>query len=277
MSAAPGPAREPAGPPPALAVRGLTRRYGHHVAVDDLDLTVHAGEIVGFLGPNGAGKTTTLKACAGLIAPDAGEIVVAGASLARAPIEARRRLGFVPDRAFLYERLTSREFLDFVGALYDLPPRVARERGDRLLARLELGTAADDYVETCSLGMRQKIAVAAALLHEPALVLMDEPVQGLDPRATRALKDLLRERAQAGAGILVSTHLLDVAERLCERVVILHHARKVAEGSLAELRQLATGAGATLEDVFLALPREAEPPEVPPAEPRPGRAAGAGP
>jgi len=254
-----------------LVVRELTRRYGSHLAVDHLSLDVRPGEIVGFLGPNGAGKTTTLRACAGLITPDAGEITIAGASLARAPLDARRRLGFVPDRPFLYERLTPREFLDFVGALYDLPPRQARARGDALLERLELGPAADDYIESGSLGMRQKVAIAAGLLHAPPLVLLDEPVQGLDPRATRALKDLLRERAQAGAGILVSTHLLDVAERLCERVVILHHGRLVAEGSLAELRPREGGADATLEDVFLRLTGES--PEPTPG-PSPGPSSG---
>ena len=253
-------------PAPPLRAQGLVRRYGRHVAVDGLDLTVPPGGILGFLGPNGAGKTTTLRVCAGLLAPHGGTIEIAGVSLARDPRGARRRMGFVPDRPFLYERLNALEFLEFVGALYDVPRRTARARAEALLARLELGDAAHAYIESYSLGMRQKVAVAAALLHEPALVLLDEPLQGLDPRAARALKDLLRERAASGAGVLVSTHLLDVAERLCDRVLILHHGRKVAEGTLDELRRQGAPRAedprmeASLEDVFLALTRDAPDP-----------------
>jgi ABC-2 type transport system ATP-binding protein len=234
-----------------LSIRGLVRRYGTFAAVDGLDLTVNAGEIVGFLGPNGAGKTTTLRCCSGLLRPDAGEILIAGRSLAREPLEARARLGFVPDRAFLYDRLTAWEFLDFVGALYRVGPRDARERAAALLGRLGLGDAANDLIETYSLGMRQKVSITAALLHDPPLVLLDEPLGGLDPFSARALKDLLRDRASRGGGVLVSTHLLDVAERLCDRVVVLHRGRKLAEGTLSELR--GASAGATLEDVFLGL------------------------
>ncbi|MBI5710453.1 MAG: ABC transporter ATP-binding protein [Candidatus Eisenbacteria bacterium] len=245
---------------PPLRVRGLTRRYGELTAVDGLSLEVRAGEILGFLGPNGAGKSTTLRACAGLLRPDAGDILIAGASLAAAPLRARALMGFVPDRPFLYERLSAREFLDFVGALYGLAPDACAARAAALLARLDLVEAADDLIEGCSLGMRQKVSVAAALLHDPPLVMLDEPLQGLDPRAARALKDLLRERAAGGGGVLVSTHLLDVAERMCDRVVILHRGQKVAEGSLEELRGAsgleASGAPATLEDVFLELTRE---------------------
>jgi len=237
-----------------LEIHRLLRRFGGFTAVDGLDLTVHAGEIVGFLGPNGAGKTTTLRCCSGLLRPDAGEITIAGHSLARDGLEARARLGFVPDRPFLYDRLTAWEFLDFVGALYRVGATTARERATSLLGRLGLEEAADDLIETYSLGMRQKVSIAAALLHEPALVLLDEPLGGLDPHSARALKDLLRERAADGRGVLVSTHLLDVAERLCDRVVVLHHGRKRAEGTLEQLR--GSSAGATLEDVFLDLTRQ---------------------
>jgi ABC-2 type transport system ATP-binding protein len=238
-----------------LAIVGLVRRYGDLVAVDHLDLQVRAGEILGFLGPNGAGKTTTLRVCAGLLRPDAGEVTIAGRSLAREPLEARRRLGFVPDRPFLYDRLSGREFLDFVAALYELPAGLAGERAADALGRLGLDAAADDRVETYSLGMRQKLSVAAALLHDPPLLLLDEPLGGLDPGSARALKDLLRERARRGLGVLVSTHLLEVAERLCDRVVILHRGRTLAEGSPESLR--AARGEATLEDVFLTLTREA--------------------
>jgi ABC-2 type transport system ATP-binding protein len=241
---------------PPLRVRGLTRRFGSFTAVDGLSFEVRAGEILGFLGPNGAGKTTTLRMCSGLLRPDSGEVTIAGESLASAPLAARARLGFVPDEPFLYERLTAREFLDFVGALYRVSQRDTLARTELLLARLNLGEAADDPIETYSLGMRQKVSVVAALLHDPPLILLDEPLGGLDPPAARALKDLLRERAASGAGVLVSTHLLDVAERLCDRVLILHRGRERAEGDLATLR--GAHADATLEDVFLALTRESD-------------------
>ena len=238
-----------------LRARGLTRRYGSVTAVDALDLDVGPGEIVGFLGPNGAGKTTTLRLCCGLLRPDAGEVWIAGHALDREPLAARARLGFVPDRPFLYERLTAVEMLDHLAALYGLDPALARARGVALLERLGLGADADQLIARYSLGMRQKTAVAAALLHDPPLAMLDEPLQGLDPQGARALKDLLRERAARGQGALVSTHLLEVAERLCDRVVILHRGRKRAEGTLAELR--GARSDATLEDVFLALTAEA--------------------
>ena len=243
---------------PPLSVTRLTRRYGEFTAVRGLDFEVQTGEIVGFLGPNGAGKTTTLRICAGLLQPNGGDVRVAGFALAREPLEAKRRLGFVPDRPFLYDRLTGREFLEFVGALWDVPRDRGAVRADELFERLELIEAAGELIETYSHGMRQKVSVAAALIHDPPLLMLDEPLSGLDPHGARTLKDLLRERAGRGAGVLVSTHLLEVAERLCDRVVILHRGEKRAEGSLAELG--AAREGATLEDVFLELTRTTEAP-----------------
>jgi ABC-2 type transport system ATP-binding protein len=237
-----------------LEIRGLSRRYGTLTAVDHLDLEVRPGEILGFLGPNGAGKTTTLRCASGLLRPHEGTIRVHGFDLEREPLRARASLGFVPDRPFLYPRLTAREFLDLVGALYDVPAAPARERGDALLDRLDLGRERDELIETYSLGMRQKVAVAAALIHDPPQLLLDEPLGGLDPLSARALKDLLRERAAAGHGVMVSTHLLDVAERLCDRVAIVHRGRLRASGTLEELRR--GGAATTLEDVFLELVKD---------------------
>jgi ABC-2 type transport system ATP-binding protein len=239
-----------------LRIQGLTRRYGKLTAVDGLDLEVRPGELLGFLGPNGAGKTTTLRCASGLLRPHAGAIFIAGHPLDREPLLARAALGFVPDRPFLYPRLTGREFLELIAALYDVPARVARERGDQLLGRLEMGEAGDALIETYSLGMRQKIALAAALLHDPPLLLLDEPLIGLDPQGARTLKDLLRERVSAGCGVLVSTHLLEVAERLCDRVAIVHHGRLRASGTLAELR--GASSDATLEEVFLRQVAEGE-------------------
>ena len=241
---------------PPLSVVDLTRRYGDFVAVDRLSLEVRPGEILGFLGPNGAGKTTTLRVCAGLLRPDRGEVWVSGVSLTRQPLAAKARIGFVPDRPFLYDRLTAREFLDFVAALYDVPRDLAEARREELIVRLELEAVADELIETYSHGMRQKVSLAAALLHDPPLAMLDEPLTGLDPHGARTLKDLLRQRSARGLGVLVSTHLLEVAERLCDRVVILHHGHKRAEGSLAELS--GARAGATLEDVFLELTRGAQ-------------------
>ena len=244
--------------PPPLRIESLTHRYGDLRAVDDLSLEVGRGEIVGFLGPNGAGKTTTLRACSGLLTPESGRVVIAGAPLGEAPLAARARLGLVPDEPFLYERLTPVEFLEFVAALYDVPPAQASRRADQLLERFELAAAAGELIETCSRGMRQKVSIAAALLHDPPLLLLDEPLNGLDPLAVRTLKDLLRERAARGLGVLVSTHLIEVAERLCDRVVIIHRGRKRADGTPAAL--LAGRLGRTLEDLFLELTRDGEAP-----------------
>jgi ABC-2 type transport system ATP-binding protein len=238
-------------PAAPLVVNALARHFGRVEAVVDVSLGVRAGEIVGFLGANGAGKTTTLRCIAGLLAPHRGRIEVAGADLAREPRAAKARLGFVPDQPFLYDKLSAREFLAFVAALYDLPADAAERRAESLLARLDLAPHANRTIEGYSLGMRQKTSIAAALLHSPPLVLLDEPLNGLDPPSARVLKDLLREHAAAGGGVLVSTHLLDVAERLCDRVVILRAGRVVAEGTLAELR--GGDASRSLEDVFLEL------------------------
>ncbi len=242
------------GPAVRLAIRGLERRFGAHVAVDGVSLEVRAGEIVGFLGANGAGKTTTLRCAAGLLKPHAGAIEVDGHALDREGRAARAALGFVPDRPYLYERLTPPEFLAFVAALYGVPPAVAEGRIAAMLSRLAIGEAAGALLETASLGTRQKVAVAAALLHEPGTLLLDEPLAGLDPPAAFTLKQLLRERAAAGAGALVSTHQLEVAERLCDRVVMLRRGRVVASGTLAELR--GARGDATLETLFLELAAE---------------------
>ncbi len=236
-----------------LLLEGITRRFGAIKAVDEVSLEVRAGEIVGFLGANGAGKTTTLRCACGLLDPDSGRVSIAGHDLIREPLPARSNMGFVPDRPFLYERLTARECLAFVAALYAVPPRVAEARVEALALRLQLAEALDQPIETHSHGTRQKVALIAALVHAPALLMLDEPLGGLDPHSARALQDTLREHADAGAGVLVSTHLLDVAQRLCDRVVMLRNGRVVASGTLAELR--GEGSDATLEDLFHQLTR----------------------
>lgn len=232
----------------------LTRFYGSLAAVQDLELAVRPGELFGFLGPNGAGKSTTLRLLAGLLRPTAGTARIAGHDVQAAPLAAKRATGFMPDEPALYERLTGREFLRFVGGLYGLDEARIAERTDQLLALLDLVEKADDEIQSYSHGMRQKIVLCTALLHEPQVLLLDEPLSGLDPHSARRVKDVLRAFCQRGGAVLLSTHTLEIAERLCERVGILHHGRLIAVGTMDELRaQAHSAAGATLEELFLQL------------------------
>jgi ABC-2 type transport system ATP-binding protein len=240
-------------PPPAPAVvraRDLTRRYGDAVAVDRLNLEVLPGELYGFLGPNGAGKTTTLRMLTGLLSPSGGEVTIAGHAMAEAPEAAKGALGFVPDTPFLYDRLSAREHLAFCAGLFGVPLEVAAPRADALLKLLELEHAADHRIETYSHGMRQKTALAGALVHDPKVLFLDEPTIGLDPKSSRTIKDLLRGFCDRGGAVFLSTHVLEVAERLCDRVGILHQGRLLAEGPPAALREQASGEH-TLEETFL--------------------------
>ena len=231
---------------------GLTKRYGELLALDHLDLEVPSGVLFGFLGPNGAGKTTTIKLLTGLLRPTEGDAVLGKHSITEEPLAAKALFGYLADTPFLYDKLTGREFLDFVGALYGVPEERLRDRGERLLGLLDLQEAADALIESYSHGMRQKIGVAAALLHDPPILILDEPLNGLDPPSARRVKDLLRGLVSRGRTVFLSTHVLEVAERLCDRVGILDHGRLLAVGSPAELLQSAPGSG-TLEEVFLRL------------------------
>ncbi len=237
---------------PQVRAVGLTRAYGEARALDGLTLEVGAGELFGFLGPNGAGKTTAMRLFAGLLTPTSGEAFIAGYSVSREPIRAKRAVGFVPDTPFLYEKLTAREFLAFMSALYGVARGEADARASALLHLLELDAVADRLMETYSHGMRQKIALAGALIHDPAVILLDEPTVGLDPRSARTIKDLLRALCARGKTVFLSTHLLEVAERLCDRVGILHQGRLLVLGTIAELREKAR-AQASLEEIFLGL------------------------
>jgi ABC-2 type transport system ATP-binding protein len=238
--------------PPALVLAGLTKRYGAVLAVDALDLTVAPGEVLGLVGPNGAGKTTTLRAIAGIVRPTAGTVAIGGVDLAADPVAAKRRLAFIPDEPHLFDYLTVREHCRFVARLYDVAdpePRI-----DRLLADLELADKRDALPGELSRGMKQKLAVACALLHDPALLVLDEPLTGLDPLAIRRMKALVRTLAATGTAVVLSSHLLTLVEELCDRVLLLRAGRPVALGSLADLAALRPEfAGRTLEDVFLAL------------------------
>lgn len=240
----------------AVDLQGLTKLYGGVAAVDDLWLRVEPGQIVGFLGPNGAGKTTTLRMLTGLLKPTRGVALVAGHDIVRDAIEAKRRIGYVPDGPYLYEKLTGREFLEFVAGLYGVPQAVARRRSGDLLALFDMEEKAGEMIEGYSHGMRQKLGVVAALQHDPTVLFLDEPTGGLDPRSARALKDLLLAMAREGRTVMLSTHVLEIAEQMCDRLAIIDHGRLIAEGTMAELRR---GGTASLEDLFLRLTGSADP------------------
>jgi ABC-2 type transport system ATP-binding protein len=235
----------------ALVIRGLVKRFGGFTAVDALDLTVRRGELYALLGPNGAGKTTSLRIVAGLLAPDAGAISICGVDRLRDPVEAKRRVAWLPDEPMVYDKLTPVEYLDFVAALWEVEPHLARRRRDELIDSLELIRVADQRCEGFSKGMRQKLALAGALIHDPDLLILDEPLTGLDAAMARHVKELLQARVAKGATVILTTHILEVAERLSDRIGIIRKGRLVREGAMAELRAAGDMEGATLEDVFL--------------------------
>jgi ABC-2 type transport system ATP-binding protein len=237
-----------------IVTEHLSRHFGSLAAVQDLDLSVEAGTLYGFLGPNGAGKSTTLRMLAGILRPTAGRAYVAGHDVQAEALAAKRAVGYMPDEPALYEQLTGREFLRFIGGLYGLSDARVDARAESLLALLGLAEKADDVLQGYSHGMRQKVVLCTALLHEPAVLLLDEPLAGLDPQSARRVKDVLRAFCQRGGAVLLSTHTLEIAERLCDRIGILHHGRLIAAGTMDELRRRAHSAdGATLEDLFLQL------------------------
>ncbi len=236
----------------AIELSDVTKRYGTFTAVDRLSLEVHEGELFACLGPNGAGKTTTIKLIAGLLAADHGIVRVCGYPMGRDGQMAKAQMAYVPDQPFLYDKLTGREFLDFVGQMYGLDRGTLRARGGELIARLEMGSFLDQLTESYSHGMKQRTALAAALLHDPNVLIIDEPMVGLDPRTVRTVKDLMLERIRAGKTIFMSTHTLEVAEALATRIGIIHRGKLLAVGPLEQLRAGAAHSE-TLEDIFLSL------------------------
>jgi ABC-2 type transport system ATP-binding protein len=239
---------------PSLEVTGVSKTYGSVRALAGVSLTVPAGQIVGLLGPNGAGKSTMMKSILGLVRPDAGEIRLFGRPVGEDPVGAKRRVGYVPESPSLYEFLTGAEYLDFVADMYGLDRSTRRERIQQFLTGLELAGHENSLISGYSQGMRQKVALIAALAHRPRLLVLDEPLNGLDPRSARVTKDLLRNLAShEGVAVLFSTHVLEIAEAICDRVVILNRGSVIASGTLSALRERSGLAGSGLEEVFLAL------------------------
>ena len=241
-----------------IAVQDLIKRYGSFTAVDGVSLDVSPGEIHGFLGPNGAGKTTTIRMIAGLLKPTSGRVLVNGRDLAREPEAAKASLGFIPDRPFIYEKLTAGEFLRFHAGLFGMDDAAVPARITEMLELFELTRWEHELVESFSHGMKQRLVMSAAFMHRPQAVLVDEPMVGLDPRGARLIKDVFRRMSDRGVAILMSTHTLEVAEEMCDRISIILKGRIIARGTVEELRRLAHGAGDAgpapqLTEVFLRL------------------------
>jgi ABC-2 type transport system ATP-binding protein len=236
-----------------IRVQNLVKRYGTFTAVDGVSLDVAEGEIHGFLGPNGAGKTTTIRMIAGLLQPTAGTVAINGHDMAGSPEAAKASLGFIPDRPFIYEKLTAGEFLRFHGGLYGMEGERVEQRKAEVLEAFELTRWEGELVESFSHGMKQRLVMCAAFLHRPQAVLVDEPMVGLDPRGARLIKDVFRAMSQRGVAILMSTHTLEVAEEMCDRISIILKGRIIARGTVDELRQQAGGGDEELTPVFLKL------------------------
>jgi ABC-2 type transport system ATP-binding protein len=239
---------------PALQLRALHKAFGRP-AVDGIDLSVRRGELYALLGPNGAGKTTTLRMVTGLLAPDSGQVEVLGIDLAANPGAAKQKMAYLPDDPMLYGKLRPTEYLEFVAGLWGIAPEDAEPRARRLLDWLDLSKHAHELTEGFSRGMKQKLALAGALIHEPELLILDEPLTGLDAAAARQVKDLLVSHVAQGGTVILTTHILEVAERLAQRIGIIRQGKLIAEGTLAELRERTMGG--SLEDVFLQLTEQA--------------------
>jgi len=242
---------------PLIETEQLSKRYGAKPAVEAVSFQVQGGEIFGFLGPNGAGKTTTIKMIVGLLKPTTGAARVGGFDVQAQPIQAKSITGYVPDEPNLYAKLTGRELLRFVGNLYQMDRKQVDRRSDELLRLFDLQQAADDTIDSYSHGMQQKTSLAAALMHDPKVLVLDEPTVGLDPRSARLIKDILKQMAERGSAIFLSTHILEIAERMCDRIGIINQGRLIAAGSMDDLRRMSQGE-TSLEDIFLNLTGGAE-------------------
>ena len=244
------------GAQPAIEIIGLTKRYEDLVAVDDLHLTIPRGEFFAFLGPNGAGKTTTIKTLTGLIRPTAGRTIVAGFDVQENPVEAKRRIGYIPDHPYLYEKLSGRDFFRFVGDLFGVPPAEQERKLIEYFTAFSIMPAADKLIENYSHGMRQKLVISASLMHDPEVIIVDEPMVGLDPQSAKTMKTLFKSRTREGRAVFLSTHLLSVAEELADRIGIINKGRLMFLGTLDELRSHQRS-DAGLEELFLEMTESA--------------------
>jgi len=238
---------------PAVKLTSVSKRYGDVTAVDYLDLDVKRGEIFGLLGPNGSGKSSTLKMILGLVKPDSGSVNVLGINLEDDPVAVKRKVGYVPESPRVYEFLTGLEFLDFTGDVYGMKPEDKKKRIEEFLRALDLEGREGDIISSYSEGMKQKVIIVSALMHKPELLLLDEPLSGLDPKSARIVKDLLRELASQGVATIMSTHVLEIAQAICDRIAIMYGGRLLALGTMEELRQRARMPDSGLEDIFLKL------------------------
>ena len=241
-----------------IRVEKLTKVYDQFTAVNGIDLEVKEGEIYGFLGPNGAGKTTTIRMMIGLLRPTSGRVLLGGKDLEKDPIAAKQVVGFVPDRPYIYEKLTAREFLEFMGGVYSVAPEVVAKRGAELLEFFDLTNWTDELIESYSHGMKQRLTMASAFLHSPKIFIVDEPMVGLDPKGARLFKDALREMSARGTTIFMSSHSLAVVEELCTRISIIQGGNIIATGTIDELRERAADPAGNLEHVFLKLTGDAD-------------------
>lgn len=255
LTLVPDRAAEPSAGVAAVSLSGVRKTFGAAVAVKSMNLTVKPGELYALLGSNGAGKTTTLRMIAGLLRPDAGEIRIFGVDAVRDPIAAKRITAWLPDEPMLYDKLTPLEYLELVAGLWQVDPAVAQRKAGELIEVLELGPHRHQRCEGFSRGMKQKVALAGALIHDPRLIMLDEPLTGIDAGVARQVKDLLVQRVAAGATIILTTHILEVAERMADRIGIVERGELAAEGTLDELRASIGKSASTLEDVFLSLTR----------------------
>lgn len=240
-----------------IRFEGVSKRFGRVEAVRNLTLQVDRGELFGFLGPNGAGKTTTIKMATGMLRPSKGSVFIAGYDVYEQGPKARALIGYVPDRPYMYDKLTGREFLEFVADLYSVEPRHSRPRAGELLELFSLLDYGDQLVESYSHGMRQKLIIASVLIHEPRVIFLDEPTTALDPKSARLVKEILRALCERGTTVFMSTHVMEIAERMCNRVAIIDHGEIVATGTIDDLRRLRHKS--SLEEVFLALTGETRP------------------
>ncbi len=248
--------------PNMLELTGIVKRYGDFGAVNGLDLRVPRGEIFGFLGPNGAGKTTTIRMIAGVLEPTEGSIVIGGYDLETHPMQAKSRIGYIPDRPFLYEKLSGGEFLRFVSGIWGKDEPASEERADGLLEIFNLLEWKHELIETYSHGMRQKLLITSALIHQPELIVVDEPMVGLDPRSARILKDLFRVYVERGGTVFLSSHTLEIVEAVCDRIAIIREGVIIAKGTMDDLRLQVDSGGADLEEIFLKVTGSGEMAEV---------------